>query len=86
MANVGITNGSEAVAKPSKRIAWTNYASEAWAGTRGGEVLCRIRRGPKSGKWMLLKCVDGGAGLGHVAEWHSDHASLDDAKLAAAKL
>ena len=84
MANSGITNRSVAVAKPSKRIVWTNYAREAWAGTRDGEVLCRIRRGPRSSKWMLLKCV-GGAGRGHVSEWHSDYESLGEAKSAAAK-
>lgn len=75
-----------AVMKSSKRIAWSNYAREAWSGTRGGVALCRIRRGPKSGKWMLLRCVDGGAGLGHVAEWHSDYETLKEAKAAAATL
>jgi hypothetical protein len=74
------------MAKSSNRVAWINYAGDAWYGERGGVALCRIRRGPKSGKWMLLKCVDGGAGLGHVAEWHSDYESLAEAKRAAAKL
>ena len=73
------------MAKSSKRLAWINVG-DAWHATRGGLPLCRIRRGPKSGKWMLLRCVDGGAGLGHVAEWHSDYERLEDAKAAARNL
>jgi hypothetical protein len=74
------------MAKSSRRLIWDNYATDAWSATRDGKPLCRIRRGPKSGRWMLLRCVDGKAWLGDVAEWHSDYGSLVEAKRAATKL
>ena len=69
------------MAKSGKRIIWSD-ARDVWHGTRGGVPLCRIRRSPKRDVWMLLRCIHGD----NVAEWQSDHATLDEAKLAAAEL
>ena len=71
------------MAKSSKRLVWDNYAVDAWSATRNGKPLFRIRRGPKSGRWMLLRIEDS---VGQVATWHSDYESLDEAKRAAAQL
>ena len=69
------------MAKSTKRIKWAADRI-AVVGRVGDKPMCRIRYSDKRNVWMLLTLMSGGA----IAHWHSDHASLNDAKRAAAKL
>lgn len=69
------------MAKSTKRIKWVTHPI-AVVGRVGGKPAYRIRYSDRRNVWMLLTIMPDGA----IAHWHSDHASLKDAKAAACDL